>query len=256
MSVVDSLISVDEFKNRVNSGESFKSIAIQLGVSRILVSNFAIANNISSKCMKKVSLNVNDVMSVDEFRKFVEDGESFTDIGKRFNINRRKVTLFAKKHNISSKCGNDSKRKQLPYDEIKDEYLSGISLYALADKYNISITNLKNNLLFKFPNFEFRDGNEVRPDDLNNIDKLIDFTNQKLTQTDISKLYGVKVQTVINAYKRLGIKPYKVCFPISIDELKTLYFDRNLSPAEIGKLFGVPVTSVYTVLRRNNIKLK
>ena len=86
-------------------------------------------------------------MDQEQIRKMVEvDGLSLSHVSRLLNKSVGSISSFCKRHGIIGKH-KPSKERILPIKDIYTRYISGISLYALTQEYNIPAALLRKKLL-------------------------------------------------------------------------------------------------------------
>lgn len=140
----------------------------------------------------------------------VRSGQSMSSVAKECGVSLSTVSKYCKMHDVKSI--KETPPKELPFDVIKEEYLTGVSWYKLSKKYKIAPHNLKKRMLLAYPDIESRTIDQaIRPSILND-EKQLTEALKKQSICSLSRSLGVKIATVSSAIKRLGMQKIDIEF--------------------------------------------
>ena len=208
----------------IKQGLSMAQIAEQLNIPRSVVQCY----------VEKYKLKKEDSsykIDRDLLEKYIKEGLTITEISKKFgcsdNVIRDRIKTYGikferRKYNINS-------------EELKDLYIDKkMSIGKIAQKFGCSDLIVR----IRLKEFGLRDekGKERVKVDESTLKKLIE---QGLTYEEVAEKTGLKVNTVANKARKLGLKkPVSRISQVSYRELFILYIKKGWSEDEIGELFG------------------
>ncbi|AEM38943.1 hypothetical protein Pyrfu_1075 [Pyrolobus fumarii 1A] len=141
--------------------------------------------------------------------KLYKEGVPIDEIAKRACINKATIYLILRRHGIEPMRKRRRSKKLTPEEEeqLVREYMEGVPVQQLLEKYNISTTKLYE--ILKKHNVPHRSSRRshshrrVTPDEIEEIEKLY---KQGATVYEIAKKLERPVSTVYAVLRRLGLK--------------------------------------------------
>lgn len=185
----------------------------------------------------------------DDIKRWIENGMSMSAVAKKLNKNVGSISNFCKKHNIKSKYSSDP--TDVPMDEIYKLYVDGVSCYKLGKKFGIPPSTIKKKLLNNYPDLNIRSMDEAkRPPILNDHEKLSNKMKVMSIRSIASEL-GVKIKTVSDAAKRLGLSDLIRDQTITDkpEDLKLLY-ENGATLTDIANTYNTYPTTIANIIRR------
>lgn len=190
-------------------------------------------------------------------RLYSDEGKSYREIAKIYDVSRTLAMQWI--HDANNQGARISTNKhQIPNDETLHRlaYDEGKSTPEIAEIYNVSCQTVVRWIMQArkrnpevFPKRQCKDINALT------IKRL--FIDEEKTAQEIAEMYSVKKQSV---YRWLGsarkknpeMFPYKIQHPtckISVETLKSLYIDQNLTAKEIAEIYNVTPPTVVHLLK-------
>ena len=139
-----------------------------------------------------------------------------------------------------------------PIFEIIKDYESGMTLVEVGEKYGVSVTTIRNRLK--------EAGVKKIPAKERNrlkspLDEIIKYYESGMTTTELGEWYGVSDTTIRNRLKEAGVEIISHPFRIKIplDEIIKDY-QSGMSTTELGERYGVGANVINERLRRAGVK--
>ena len=174
----------------------------------------------------------------DLLKKYVEKGLTITEISKKFGCSDSVIRGRIKTYGIKF----ERRKYDINPEELKDLYVNKkMSMRKIAQKFGCSDIIIR----IRLKELGLRDekGKErLQVDE----DKLRDCIERRgLTYKEAAQEMGLKVNTVANRARKLGLKkPISKLALATYEELYDLYITKNLSEVEIGKMYKMGGKSV------------
>lgn len=184
-----------------------------------------------------------------QIKIWVESGLSMSEVARRLGKNVGSISNFCKKHNIKSKFQQEE--KDIPIEEAKSLYDDGLSFYKLGKKYNRPPALIKKKLLKAYPDLDTRTMDEAKRPPLLNDANLLASEMRVKSLRSIAKELGVKISTVGNAAKRLGIDGLirDQTVTDSPEDVRLLY-DSGIGLTELADTYNTYPTTIANIIKR------
>jgi len=146
-------------------------------------------------------------------------------------------------------------KSNLPVDEIKSEYESGINLIPLGEKYGVSYTTIRNRLL--------KEGVQIRKSGFNKIELPVDEIKSEyesgMTLAEVAEKYAISYSTIRNRLIEAGVQIRngwglsKIELPF--DEIISEY-QSGMTLTEVAEKYGVAPNTIRNRLREAGVQTR
>jgi len=248
-----SLLNQEETKDIIQfykEGKTLVWIADRYNVSRPTIKKCLTDNNITirSKIFK---------LSIDEEENIVFNYINFNismlRLSKLYNVSENCINDCLKRHNVPIRKRSFEKI-QLNIDQIKKEYLEGLSLRKIAEKHNVSDDTISKRL--QKTNIRI-----IKEKDLTQYrQEMIDLYELGFNTTELAKKFDVCPQTISYHLKKSGVKLRdkndKRIKHITRELLIQDYVYGRMSITEVSQKYGVGEGTIFRRLQEYNIMMR
>jgi len=190
-------VPVDEIKSEYQSDMSQRELAEKYGVSRETIRNRLREAGVQTR--KRGGNKIE--LPVEQIKSECESGMTQRELVVKYGVSRDTIRNRLIEAGVQTRNGGGFNKIELPMEQIKSEYESGMTQRELGKKYGVASNTIRNRLL--------KEGVQTRKRGVNEIELPMEQIKSDyesgMTQREVGEKYGVSKGTIRNRLIEAGV---------------------------------------------------